>query len=342
MKISVLGTGRWASTNIWIAVRGGHTVKAWDKFETDFMRFKKNRYVDLSDSNAVICCNDLKETLNYSDIVIISILSQELDNLMQEVEKVQGYQNKKYCLAMKGVEATTGRTLSEIMMQHGVDKNNIAILAGPGQPDSIAENKRLNKMVVSSYDYNLAKQISEIIKTENFKLFPWPDVQGCELCAAAKNVYSALGGMCEGADQTTLKGQIMSVSMHEMQNYLKGMNCNPETVIHLSLLADYNATLYDPVSHNLNYGIEVVRQNTIEPKLDFNSIEGKYAVTGLLTRLRLCNEQLSDYMQIKVPLMEKFQEIVNGEIATDKIIPEVNDAINSSLDEWTEKSFDLQ
>ena len=292
MKISVLGTGRWASTNIWIAVRGGHIVKCWDKFETEFMRSKKNRYVDLSENENVICCKDLEETLDFSNIVIISILSQELENLMKEVSKVKNYQNKKYCLAMKGVQAETGKTLSEIMMQYGVDKNNIAILAGPGQPDSIAENKRINKMVVSSYDYRLAKEISEIIKTENFRLFPWPDVQGCELCAAAKNVYSALGGMCEGAEQTTLKGQIMSVSMHEMQNYLKIMNCNPETVIHLSLLADYNATLYDPVSHNLNYGIEVVKQNNINPKLDFNSIEGKYAVTGLLTRLRLKNESL--------------------------------------------------
>jgi len=341
MKISVLGTGRWASTNIWIAVRGGYTVKCWDKFETEFMQSKKNKYVDLSNSEDVVCCKDLTETLNYSEIVIISILSQELDSLMQEVEKVEGYQNKKYCLAMKGVEAETGRTLSEIMMQHGVCKNNIAILAGPGQPDSIAENKRLNKMVVSSYDYNLAKEISEIIKTENFKLFPWPDVQGCELCAAAKNVYSALGGMCEGADQTTLKGQIMSVSMHEMQNFLKGMQCNPETVIHLSLLADYNATLYDPISHNLNYGIQVVKQHSVNPELDFNSIEGKYAVAGLLKRMQLKNQSLSDYMQIKAPLMETFKAIVDGKIDPDEIIPQVNNAIDISLNEWTDKSFDL-
>lgn len=341
MKISVIGTGRWASTNIWIAVRGGHSVKCWDKFETDFMLNKKNRYIDLSNNENVVCCKDLKETLDYSDIVIISILSQELRNLMKEISQVPNFQNKKYCLAMKGVEAETGKTLSEIMMEHGVDKRNIAILAGPGQPDSIAENKRLNKMVVSSYDYELAKEISEIIKTENFKLFPWPDVQGCELCAAAKNVYSALGGMCEGALQTTLKGQIMSVSMHEMQNYLKIMNCNPETVIHLSLLADYNATLYDPVSHNLNYGIEVVKQNNINPKLDFNSIEGRYAVAGLLTRLDCKNQSLSDFMQLHLPLMETFQNIVNGNIETNNIIKEVDKAINSSLNEWTNKSFDI-
>lgn len=341
MKISVLGTGRWASTNIWIAVRGGHSVKCWDKFPTEFMLHKKNRYVDLSDDENVVCCESLEETLSYSDIVIVSILSQELNNLMQEVSRVPNYQNKKYCLAMKGVEAETGRTLSEILMQYGIDKNNIAILAGPGQPDSIVENKCINKMVVSSYNYKLAKEISEIIKTENFRLFPWPDVQGCELCAAAKNVYSALGGMCQGSNQTTLKGQIMSVSMHEMQNYLKGMNCNPETVIHLSLLADYNATLYDPVSHNLNYGIEVVKQHNINPELSFNSIEGKYAVKGLLKRLYLRNQHLSDYMQIHVPLMETFEKVIDGKIETTNIIPEVNDAINSSLSEWTNKSFDL-
>ncbi len=341
MKISVLGTGRWASTNIWILERGGHEVMAWDKFETDFMKEKKNRYVDLSQSQKIECSFDLNKVLNFGEIVIISILSQQLDNLMQEVSKIKGFENKKYCLAMKGVEATSGRTLSEIMMSYGVNKNNIAILAGPGQPDSIAENVRLNKMVVSSYDYNFAKEVSKIIKTENFSLFPWPDVQGCELCAAAKNVYSALGGMCEGAGQSTLKGQIMSVSMHEMQNYLKGMNCNPETVIHLSLLADYNATLYDPVSHNLNYGIEVVKQNSINPVLDFNSVEGKYAVTGLFTRLRLKNEKASDFMQIHLPLMETFQAIVDGEISTADIIEKVDEAINHSLEEWTDKSFDL-
>ena len=341
MKISVIGTGRWASTNIWIAVRGGHTVKCWDKFPTDFMQYKKNRYVDLSGSDDVICCSNLEETLNYGEIVIISILSQELDNLMQEIKKIKGYETKKYCLAMKGVEATTGRTLSEIMMQNGVSKNNIAILAGPGQPDSIVENKKVNKMVVSSYDYNLAKKVSEIIKTENFKLYPWPDVQGCELCAAAKNVYSALGGMCEGADQTTLKGQIMSVSMHEMQDYLKGMQCNPETVIHLSLLADYNATLYDPVSHNLNYGIQVVKQNSVNPNLDFNSVEGKYAVQGLIKRMTLRNQRVSDYMQIKLPLMETFKNIVDEQIPTTEIIEKVNNAIDDSLNEWTNKSFDI-
>ena len=341
MKISVLGTGRWASTNIWIAVRGGHTVKCWDKFPTDFMKEKKNRYVDLSECEDVECCSNLEEVLNYGDIVIISILSQEFNNLMQEISKIDEFENKKYCLAMKGVEACSGRTNSEIMMSYGVNKNNIAVLAGPGQPNSIVENKKINKMIVSAYDYNFALTVADIIKTENFKLYPWPDVLGCELCGAFKNVYSAEGGMCEGSNQSTLKGHIMSVSIYETQNYLKAMQCNPETAIHMALLADYNATLYDPVSHNLNYGIEVVKQNSVNPSLDFISIESKQAVTGLVKRMALRNEQLSDYMQIKTPLLQTYKDIIDEKIPTHEIISAVDAAIDLSFKEWTDKSFDL-
>jgi len=341
MKISVLGTGRWASTLIKIAVDGGHQVKCWDKFPTDFMQTKKNRYVDLSNNQNVICCTDLKETLDYSDYVIISILSQEFDNLMKEVSQVSSFKDKIYILAMKGVQAETGLTNSEISMNYGVIADNIAVFAGPGQPNSIVENKKINKMVVAAYNQRVAKNIAEIIKTENFKLYPWGDVVGSELCGAFKNVYSALGGMCEAAGHATLKGHIMSDSIYEAQKYLKGMGCNPETATHLPLLADYNATLYDPVSHNLTYGKEVVLQKTINPKLDFVSVESKEAVAGLIKRLEKRNAKVSDSMKIKVPLLETFNDVMNGSIAIDNIIPAVNKSIDESLTDWTEKSFNI-
>lgn len=342
MKISVLGTGRWASTLIKIAVDGGHQVKCWDRFETDFMKTKKNIHVDLTGNENVTCCADLAETLAFTDkYVIISILSQQFNNLMQEISKIPGYENKIYILAMKGVEAETGRTNSEIAMSYDVDSDNIAVFAGPGQPNSIVENKKINKMVVAAYNKRVAKEIASIIKTENFQLYPWPDVLGSELCGAFKNVYSVLGGMCEAAGHATLKGHIMSVSIYEAQKYLKGMGCNPDTVTYLPLLADYNATLYDPVSHNLNYGLEVVKQNTINPKLDFVSVESKEAVNGLYKRMIERNKRLSDHMQMKAPLLKTYKDLMAEKIKIEKAIPEINKAIDSSLQDWADKSFNL-
>lgn len=343
MKISVLGTGRWASTLIKIAVDGGHQVKCWDKFPTDFMKTKKNIHVDLSGNENVICCSDLAETLQYSEkYVIISILSQQFNNLMLEISKIPNYRDKIYILAMKGVEASTGKTNSEIaILNYNIKRDNIAVTGGPGQPNSIVENKKINKMVVAAYNKQVAKEISSIIKTENFQLYPWPDVLGTELCGAFKNVYSALGGMCEASGHETLKGHIMSVSVYEVQNYLKGMGCSQETVTNLALLADYNATLYDPVSHNLTYGKEIVKQKTVNPKLDFVSVESKEAVTGLMKRLENRNSQFSDYMQIKAPLLQTYKDIVDENIKIENIIPEVNKAIDESLKEWADKSFDF-
>ncbi len=341
MKISVLGTGRWASTLTKIVVDGGHQVKCWDKFPTDFMKTKKNIHVDLSGNENVICCPDLAETLAYTEkYVIISILSQHFNGLMEEISKIPGYKDKIYILAMKGVEATTGRTNSEIAMSHNVKSDNIAVFAGPGQPNSIVENKKINKMVVAAYNKRVAKEIASIIKTENFQFYPWPDVIGCELCGAFKNVYSALGGMCEASEHATLKGHIMSASIFETQNYLKGMGCKPETATHLALLADYNATLYDPVSHNLTYGKEVVKQKTINPELSFVSVESKEAVAGLIVRMEKRNLQLSDTMKIKAPLLQTYKNIMDKKISIENIIPEVNKAIDSSLKDWAEKSFD--
>jgi glycerol-3-phosphate dehydrogenase len=260
---------------------------------------------------------------------------------MQEISKIPGYKDKVYILAMKGVEASTGRTNSEITMSYNVKSDNIAVFAGPGQPNSIVENKKINKMVVAAYNKRVAKEIAGIIKTENFQFYPWPDVIGCELCGAFKNVYSALGGMCQAAEHETLKGHIMSVSLNEMRNYLKGMQCNPETAIHFALLADYNATLYDPVSHNLTYGKEVVKQQTANPTLDFNSVEGKHAVTGLIKRMTIKNATLSDAMQIKAPLLTCFKDIVDEKIQPKDIVKNINKVLDSSLNEWAEKSFDL-
>ena len=342
MKFSMLGTGRWASTLIKVLVDGGHQVKCWDKFPTDFMKTKKNSYVDLSNNENVICCEDLKETLDYTEkYVFVSILSQQFNNLMEEISKVADYKDKIYVLAMKGVEAATGKTNSEIAMSYNVKSDNIAVTGGPGQPNSIVENKKLNKMVVAAYNKRVARELADIIKTENFQLYPWPDVLGTELCGAFKNVYSALGGMCEAAGHETLKGHIMSVSIYEVQKYLKGMGCNPETVTHLPLLADYNATMYDAVSHNLTYGKEVIIQKTINPNLGFVSVESKEAVTGLCNRLEKRNSQLSDYMRIKTPLLQTYKNIMDEKIKIENIIPEVNKAIDASLKEWADNSFDF-
>lgn len=338
MKIGIIGSGRWASTMAWLCVENKHNVLVWEKIfegkqESQFYKEHKNAYVDLS-ASTLKTTHDLAKTLNFGDYIIISILSQSVDQMMQEIKQVPGYEDKKYILAMKGIEQTTGRTLSEILLENGVKKDNVCVVAGPGHPQSIVVGEKTH-MVVAGYDSNMARHVASLLSNSNFTLFPLFDVKGVEICAAAKNVYGGLGGMCVGSHNDTLRGSLMCASLAEMERYLEAMQCLPKTARRLPLLGDYDATMYDLNSHNLTYGIEVVKQNTCNPKLPFQSIEGKQAVTGLIKRMVNYNNQVSDAMQLRAYLLETYQRIVTGEIEPKKAVDAIEQAIykDYTLDE---------
>ena len=343
MKISILGTGRWASNLAGLCLKNGHEVLAFEKVferypESEFFKTGKNQYIDLTkyvENKKLAFTHDLAEAISYSDYIIISILSQKLDEFMQEIRMVNGFNLKNYCLAMKGVEATTGRTLSEILRDHGVYKNNIVALAGPGHVQSISAGKKTH-MVVAGYERTLAQTFKNILSNDSFMLFENPDVKGVEICAAAKNVYGAMAGICVGSENDTLRGSLMCASLAEMETYLDAMQCLQKTARRLPLLGDYDATMYDRNSHNLNYGIEMVKQNTTEPQLGFVSVEGKEAVSGLLKRLNNYNNQVSDSMQIKAPLLSAYRDIVKGIVVPQNAVNHIEKAIAEvyGLDEF--------
>lgn len=343
MKISILGTGRWASNLAGLCLKNGHEVLSYEKVfanipESDFFKTGKNSYIDLSSyvqDGKLAFTHDLEKAIGFSDYIIISILSQKLDEFMQEIKTVNGFNLKNYCLAMKGVEATTGRTLSEIMRDNGVWKNNIVSLAGPGHVQSISAGKKTH-MVVAAYERRLAETFKNILSNDSFMLFENPDVKGVEICGAAKNVYGALAGICVGSGNDTLRGSLMCASLAEMECYLDAMQCVTKTARRLPLLGDYDATMYDKNSHNLNYGIEIMKQNTIEPKLNFVSVEGREAVSGLLKRMNNYNNQVSDSMQLKAPLLSAYRDIVQGVVVPQNAVKHIEKAIAEvySVDEF--------
>lgn len=330
MNITILGSGRWASTIAWLCAQNGNKLLIWErKFverpESEFFKTKRNEYVDLIDADLEFT-HDLGRALNFGEYVIISILSQNVNELMQEVKRIPDYENKKYVLAMKGVEQNTGRTLSEILRDNGVHKQNICVIAGPGHPQSIVKGKNTH-MVVAGYDSALANRLIGALNNPNYTLYPMHDVKGVELCGAAKNVYGGLAGMCVGSNNDTLRGSLMCASLAEMESYLEAMQCMPKTARRLPLLGDYDATMYDLNSHNLNYGIEIVKQNTNDPKLPFVSIEGRQAVSGLLERMKRYNNQVSDTMQLQAHLLETYKAIIDGTITPANAIIAIKQAI---------------
>ena len=132
MKVSVIGCGRWGSLIAWYLDHTGHTVTLYgEACSPHTQRFLKERRNDLLEMpESVDITTDITKAFK-NDVIIISISSQNLDDLTKEIASY-GIKDKIFVLCMKGIEISTGRRLSQIAEDNLDPTNGVAVWLGPG------------------------------------------------------------------------------------------------------------------------------------------------------------------------------------------------------------------
>lgn len=260
MKISVLGCGRWGSFISWYLVREGHDVTEWGtegnrSFEV-LKNTGRNEYVELDPR--IRLTGDLGEALTRSDIIIISISSQGLRGFMKRVTEFP-IKDKTFVLCMKGLEQDTGKRLSEIMIESGIESDKIAVWVGPGHIQAFTQGKP-NCMVIDSENKSLVKKLCDELRSDLIRFYYGDDLIGSEIGAAAKNVIGIAAGMLDGAGYTTLKGPLMARGAREVSRLIKAMGGKELSAYGLCHLGDYETTLFSEYSNNRRFGEMYVKK----------------------------------------------------------------------------------
>ena len=259
MKISVLGCGRWGSFIGWYLVNNGHKVTQWGtagNHSFDVLKNTgKNEYVKLD--KRINLTSDLGFAIDTSDVIIISISAQSLRDFMKRVTSFD-VQNKKFILCMKGLEVETGKRLSEVVKESGVDKDNIAVWVGPGHIQAFVKGYP-NCMVIDSENKDLVKFLADNLRGDLIRFYYGDDIIGSEIGAAAKNVMGIAAGMLDGGGYTTLKGPLMARGAREVARLIKAMGGNELSAYGLCHLGDYETTLFSEYSNNRNFGEAFVK-----------------------------------------------------------------------------------
>ena len=207
MNVSVLGCGRWGSFIAWYqATVLKNRVISWGPegdYSYEILKTTgKNDYVRLYKSITLTC--DLERALQDSDVIIISISSQGLRGFMQKITAYD-VKDKIFILCMKGIEEATGKRLSEVLLESGIEKNKIAVWVGPGHIQAFTQGIP-NCMIIDSYDENLKKTLAESFKSNLIRFYYGNDIIGTEIGAAAKNVLGIAAGVLDGSGYPSLKG----------------------------------------------------------------------------------------------------------------------------------------
>ncbi len=264
MKISVLGCGRWGSFIGWYLVNTGHNVIQWGtegNYSFDVLKNTgRNEYVELD--KRIDLSPNLEYAVNSSDIIIISISAQGLRSFMKRVTEFD-VSNKKFILCMKGVEAETGKRLSEVMVESGISADNVAVWVGPGHIQAFTKGYP-NCMVIDSTNKELVKFLADNLRGELIRFYYGDDIIGSEIGAAAKNVMGIAAGMLDGCGYTTLKGPLMARGAREVARLIKAMGGNELSAYGLCHLGDYETTLFSEYSNNRRFGEKYVKGERFE------------------------------------------------------------------------------
>lgn len=259
MKVTLLGCGRWGSFIGWYLDKIGHDVTIWGLSDApqyiELVTTRKNNMLEFRDS--INFSDDLEASVARADVLIISISSQQLRSFIQRVASLD-LTGKKIVLCMKGIEATTGCRLSEIVTQYVPSYVPVAVWVGPGHPQDFSKGIP-NCMVIDSADDEVKHFLINEFSSDLIRFYVGQDLIGSEVGAAAKNTIGIAAGMLDGMNVSSLKGALMSRGTREIARLIRAMGGNELSAYGLCHLGDYEATLFSQYSHNRRFGEMLVR-----------------------------------------------------------------------------------
>lgn len=259
MKISVLGCGRWGSCIAWYLDKIGHDVLSCGLPDApEFIQLKTHHCNDyLVFPETIEVSADLGYAVNRAEVIVISISAQHLRSYFREIAQY-ALEGKTIVLCMKGVEASTGKRLSEIVGEF-VDESQtpIAVWVGPGHPQDYVKGIP-NCMVIDSRNRAVKERLVKAFTSELIRFYIGKDLIGSEIGAAAKNVIGIAAGILDGLGFTSLKGGLMARGTQEIARLIEALGGNKMSAFGLCHLGDYEATLFSPWSHNRRYGEDFV------------------------------------------------------------------------------------
>jgi len=311
IRISVIGTGAWATTMANLLASKESDVTMWGKDRSLLQSIATTRenskyLAGIKLSKRIKVNTSLSETVRTADLIVLSIPIQFMRSIIRRAAR---YINDGAVIVnlAKGIENKTFARGSEIIRQETQAKFAVAVLSGPNIAQEIAQ-KIPSKSVISSSDVRYLPWLQEIFTTSYFKVFSNPDLVGVELSGALKNVIAILAGISDGlgyGDNT--KSGIITRGLSEMMQFGIHFGANPNTFFGLAGMGDLVVTCSSPYSRNRTFGEYIAKGKS--PKEALRMLHGRIP-EGFETSRAVYH--LSQKIGISMPLTRQVYKILHA------------------------------
>ena len=308
MKITILGAGAFGLALASIFKENKNSVTVWSRFEEEVILLRKNntneKIKNIKLPEDIKYTSDLNLAIENSEIVVIAIPAQFVDNLVKQLKSIV---KKQYILiASKGIENDTFSFLEEVV-RRGINTRKIAVISGPTFAVDIA-NKYPVGFTLASRSWMTREVIKKTLVNSHVKVRASRDVVGVEVCGSIKNVISIAAGMIEGMNYPeSTKSMFITESLHDLKNLIKALGGNKKTILTFAGFGDLLMTATSTKSRNFTFGKmlgENKSKEEIEKYRKETTIEGLYTLESIY--------KLIKKKKVYMPIIYLIKDIVDG------------------------------
>jgi glycerol-3-phosphate dehydrogenase (NAD(P)+) len=191
----------------------------------------------------------------------------------------------------KGIEQHTLARMTEVIADvlddHPVER--IGVLSGPNLAKEIVQGQPA-ATVIAMTDGAMAERLQTAFMTPTFRVYTNPDVVGCEIAGALKNVIAIGVGIAHGLDYgDNAKAALITRGLAELARLGVAMGGDPLTFAGLAGMGDLIATCNSPQSRNRTVGVELGKGRKLDEivadmKMVAEGVKSTEAVTQLGAR----------------------------------------------------------
>jgi glycerol-3-phosphate dehydrogenase (NAD(P)+) len=207
--------------------------------------------------------------------------------------------------ATKGIEAETGRRMSELL-EEALPGRPIAALSGPNLSREVAAGKP-GGTVIASHDADL-EALRDTFHSELLRTYTTTDIVGVELGGALKNVVAIAAGMVDALEYgDNAKAAIITRGLAEITRLGVAAGADPLTFQGLAGIGDLMASSYSPLARNRRFGELIAGGASLEEALATigETVEGADTIPAALS--------LARKLDVEMPITDGLRAIIwNG------------------------------
>src|SRR5215469_1031975 len=319
MRAAVLGAGAWGTTFAQVLSDAGTPVTLLCRRPE--LAAAINTHHESPDylpglilPAALRATTDPAEAMAGADLVVLAVPAQTLrENLTAWSGSLPA--GALLLSLIKGIELGTGNRMTQVIADvTGSGPDRIAVISGPNLAPEIAA-RQYCATVVACADEAVAAQLQKACFTGYFRPYTNPDVVGCELGGAVKNVIALAVGIAVGmglGDNT--RAMLITRGLAEIARLGAALGADQHTFAGLAGMGDLVATCSSPLSRNRTFGENLGRGMTLADVIasTTQTVEGVKSAESV--------RQLARANDVEMPITEVIAAVMHDGMEIDEAV----------------------